>query len=60
VGWVFVRCNGINDAPVLAQGIKVVFLGLTIMGHAAMWMAVFADMGASMIVVANWLRLLRK
>jgi Cd2+/Zn2+-exporting ATPase len=44
----------------LALGIKVVFLGLTLMGHATMWMAVFADMGASMIVVANGLRLLRK
>ena len=44
----------------LALGIKAVFLGLTIMGHATMWMAVFADMGASLIVVANGLRLLRK
>lgn len=44
----------------LALGIKAVFLGLTLMGHATMWMAVFADMGASMIVVANGLRLLRK
>jgi Zn2+/Cd2+-exporting ATPase len=44
----------------LALGIKVVFLVLTLMGHATMWMAVFADMGASMIVVANGLRLLRK
>jgi len=33
---------------------------LTLMGHATMWMAVFADMGASMIVVANGLRMLRK
>ncbi|MDA8430528.1 MAG: heavy metal translocating P-type ATPase [Geobacteraceae bacterium] len=44
----------------IALGIKVVFLVLTLMGHATMWMAVFADMGASMIVVANGLRLLRK
>jgi Cd2+/Zn2+-exporting ATPase len=29
------------------------------MGHASMWMAVFADMGASLIVVFNGLRLLR-
>jgi Cd2+/Zn2+-exporting ATPase len=28
------------------------------MGVATLWMAVFADMGASMIVVANGLRLL--
>ncbi len=44
----------------LALGIKAVFLGLTIMGHATMWMAVFADMGASLLVVGNGLRLLRK
>jgi Cd2+/Zn2+-exporting ATPase len=43
----------------LALGIKIVFLVLTLMGHSTMWMAVFADMGASMIVVANGLRLLR-
>ena len=45
---------------VLALSIKVVFLVLTLMGMGTMWMAVFADMGASLIVVANGLRLLRK
>jgi Cd2+/Zn2+-exporting ATPase len=44
---------------VLALGIKAVFLALTFSGHATMWMAVFADMGASLIVVLNGLRLLR-
>jgi len=44
----------------LALGIKVVFLGLAIFGHASLWMAVFADMGASLIVVFNGLRLLRQ
>lgn len=44
---------------VLALGIKAVFLGLTFTGNATMWMAVFADMGASLIVVFNGLRLLR-
>lgn len=43
----------------LALGIKGVFLVLTLFGNATMWMAVFADMGASLIVVANGLRLLR-
>jgi Cd2+/Zn2+-exporting ATPase len=33
---------------VLALGIKAVFLVLTFTGHATMWMAVFADMGASL------------
>lgn len=44
----------------LALGIKVVFLALTLMGMGTMWMAVFADMGASLLVVGNGLRLLRK
>ncbi|CAM4077511.1 heavy metal translocating P-type ATPase [Kerstersia similis] len=43
----------------LALGIKVVFLALAIAGEASMWMAVFADMGASLLVVFNGLRLLR-
>jgi Cd2+/Zn2+-exporting ATPase len=44
----------------LALGIKAVFLTLAIFGNATMWMAVFADMGASLLVVLNGLRLLRK
>ncbi len=44
----------------LALGIKAVFLVLTLMGMGSMWMAVFADMGASLLVVGNGLRLLRK
>jgi Cd2+/Zn2+-exporting ATPase len=45
---------------VLALGIKAVFLVLTLMGLGSMWMAVFADVGASLLVVANGLRLLKK
>ena len=44
----------------LALGIKAVFLALAVFGSATMWMAVFADMGASLLVVANGLRLLRQ
>ena len=44
---------------VLALGIKAVFFVLAIFGNATMWMAVFADMGASLLVVFNGLRLLR-
>ena len=44
---------------VLALGIKAVFLVLALAGQATMWMAVFADMGASLLVVGNGLRLLR-
>ncbi|WP_454757775.1 heavy metal translocating P-type ATPase [Cupriavidus campinensis] len=43
----------------LALGIKAVFLVLTVMGLGTMWMAVFADMGASLLVVFNGLRLAR-
>ncbi|RYG37261.1 MAG: heavy metal translocating P-type ATPase, partial [Burkholderiales bacterium] len=44
---------------VLALGVKVVFLVLAIFGSATMWMAIFADMGASLLVIFNGLRLLR-
>lgn len=43
----------------LALGIKVVFLALAVAGQATLWMAVFADMGGSLLVVFNGLRLLR-
>jgi len=43
----------------LALGIKAVFLSLALFDQATMWMAVFADMGASLLVVFNGLRLLR-
>jgi Cd2+/Zn2+-exporting ATPase len=41
----------------LALGIKLVFFVLAVAGSATMWMAVFADMGASLLVVANGLRM---
>ena len=43
----------------LALGIKAVFFALALAGQATLWMAVFADMGASLLVVGNGLRLLR-
>jgi Zn2+/Cd2+-exporting ATPase len=42
-----------------AIGVKAVFFALALLGMATLWMAVFADMGASLIVVGNGLRLLR-
>jgi Cd2+/Zn2+-exporting ATPase len=42
-----------------AIGIKLIFLALAMAGHATLWMAVIADTGASLLVVANALRLLR-
>jgi Cd2+/Zn2+-exporting ATPase len=43
----------------LALGIKAVFLLLALFNGATMWMAVFADMGGSLLVVFNGLRVLR-
>ncbi len=43
----------------VSLGLKAVFLVLAAMGAATLWMAVAADMGASLLVIANGLRLLR-
>ncbi|MBC7604393.1 MAG: heavy metal translocating P-type ATPase [Ramlibacter sp.] len=43
----------------IALGIKAVFFVLAVFGSATMWMAVFADLGATLLVVANGLRLMR-
>jgi Cd2+/Zn2+-exporting ATPase len=40
--------------------IKGVFLVMAIAGSATLWMAVVADMGASLVVIGNALRLLRE
>ena len=42
-----------------ALAIKAVFLVLAFTGDATMWMAVFADVGASLLVILNSLRLLQ-
>ena len=41
-------------------GLKALFLVLALAGSATLWMAVVADMGASLIVIGNALRLLRE
>ena len=61
----FVRLSAATKAVLwqnisFALGIKVIFLALALVGQATLWMAVFADMGASLVVVFNGLRLLRK
>ena len=40
--------------------LKGAFLVMAVLGYATLWMAVVADMGASLIVIANALRLLRE
>jgi len=39
--------------------VKAAFMGLAIPGLATLWMAVFADVGASLIVILNGMRLLK-
>lgn len=41
----------------MALGIKAVFFALAMAGVATLWMAVFADVGASLLVIANGLRM---
>ena len=43
----------------LSLAVKAVFLALAVAGHATLWMAIVADTGASLLVIANGLRLLR-
>ena len=42
-----------------ALGLKALFIILTIAGLASLWLAILADTGATLLVVANGLRLLR-
>ena len=44
----------------IALGVKAIFFVLTMLGTASLWIAVLADMGASLVVIANGLRLLRR
>jgi Cd2+/Zn2+-exporting ATPase len=50
----------IRQNVTLALGLKLAFVALAAVGAATMWMAVLADSGASLIVTANSLRLLRQ
>lgn len=64
IGW-FVRLSErthriLVQNITVALGLKLLFLALAMLGLATMWMAVFADVGASLIVLANSLRLLRR
>jgi Cd2+/Zn2+-exporting ATPase len=50
----------IRENVSIALGLKVAFVILAAGGLATMWMAIVADTGASLIVTANSLRLLRQ
>lgn len=51
--------TNIKQNITVALGLKAVFLALAIPGLATLWMAVIADMGASLLVVFNGLRVLK-
>jgi len=44
---------------VFALAIKAVFLAMALMGQTSLWLAIAADTGATLVVIANALRLLR-
>ena len=43
----------------VALGSKLVFLAIAVLGMATLWMAIAADMGATLLVTFNGLRMLR-
>lgn len=49
----------IRQNIIFAIAVKAVFVVLTLAGYSSMWAAVAADSGATLLVVANALRLLR-
>jgi Zn2+/Cd2+-exporting ATPase len=49
----------LHENIALSLGTKFLFLALALAGKATLWMAVLADVGACLVVVANGLRLLR-
>ena len=49
----------IKENIALSLGLKLAFLGLAIPGIATLWMAVLADVGATLVVTLNGMRLLR-
>ncbi len=51
--------NTIRANVVLSLGIKAAFLVLVLLGLGSLWLAVFADVGASLLVTLNGMRLLR-
>ncbi|RKQ41294.1 HAD-IC family P-type ATPase, partial [Enterobacter sp. R1(2018)] len=52
--------NNIRQNITIALGLKGIFLMTTLLGITGLWLAVLADSGATALVTANALRLLRK
>lgn len=49
----------IRQNIVLSLAVKAAFVALALLGHASLWAAIAADMGVSLVVISNALRLLR-
>jgi Cd2+/Zn2+-exporting ATPase len=55
------RTLGIIQANIIfALVVKAVFLILAVLGYTSLWLAIAADTGATLLVIANALRLLRR
>lgn len=52
--------NNIRQNITLALGLKAIFLVTSLLGITGLWLAVLADSGATALVTANALRLLRR
>ncbi len=50
----------IRQNIVIALAVKALFLGLGVMGLTSLWLAILADDGATLVVILNSLRLLRR
>jgi Cd2+/Zn2+-exporting ATPase len=50
----------IQQNIVCALGLKLLFILLAVTGVATLWMAIAADMGASLLVMFNGLRLMKQ
>ena len=49
----------VHENIILAIGVKLIVLILAAMGHATMWMAVFADVGVALLAILNATRCLK-
>ncbi len=52
--------NTVRFNVALSIAIKVIFFILVLIGSGSMWLAVLADVGTSLLVTANGMRLLRR
>ena len=52
-------CRVIKQNLIMAIGIKLAILGLSIIGFGGMWQAVFADVGVTIMTILNTLRILK-